>query len=227
MHRSRLHAWLEYGRGGPIRFFQHGFHHALDQVREFTVAGLSSLIVRARCAAWGYPCGRGLQAYGRVIMRGPPQGIQIRDGVQLISSSWRCTAAALGSPVRLRTFSRNARIILDKGCSLNGTSITARTQTVHIGCNSMIGPECLIIDSDFHAPWPAAERKFSPGLEHDASVRIGDNVWVGARSIILKGVTIGDNAIIAAGSVVTRSLPPDCLAAGNPARVIKENPGNR
>lgn len=55
-----------------------------------------------------------------------------------------------------------------------------------------------------------------------APVIIGDDVFIGARAIILKGVTIGDGAVIGAGSVVTKSIPPRVIAAGNPARIIKE-----
>jgi maltose O-acetyltransferase len=54
-------------------------------------------------------------------------------------------------------------------------------------------------------------------------VIIGDNVWIGERAIILKGVNIGDNAIVAAGSVVTKSIPNNSLVAGNPAKIIKQN----
>ncbi|HTB80539.1 MAG TPA: DapH/DapD/GlmU-related protein [Opitutaceae bacterium] len=79
----------------------------------------------------------------------------------------------------------------------------------------------MVVDSDFHNLWPPETRRRSPGFERDADVSIGENVWVGARSIILKGVTIGDNAVIGAGSLVTRSVPPNTLAVGNPARVVK------
>lgn len=54
-------------------------------------------------------------------------------------------------------------------------------------------------------------------------VYIGDNVWVGANVMILKGVSIGSNSVIAAGSVVTKDIPANCIAAGNPAKVVKEN----
>lgn len=54
-----------------------------------------------------------------------------------------------------------------------------------------------------------------------APIVVEDDVWVGAHSIILKGVTIGARSIIGAGSVVTKSIPADCVAAGNPCRVIK------
>ena len=57
-----------------------------------------------------------------------------------------------------------------------------------------------------------------------APIRIGNDVWIGMRSIILKGVTIGDGAVIAAGSVVTRDVPAGTLYGGNPARFIKELP---
>ena len=55
-----------------------------------------------------------------------------------------------------------------------------------------------------------------------APIEIEDDVWVGAHSIILKGVTIGARSIIGAGSVVTKSIPADCVAAGNPCKVIKQ-----
>lgn len=56
---------------------------------------------------------------------------------------------------------------------------------------------------------------------HSAPIVIGDYVFIGARCIIQKGVTIGEKAIIAAGSVVVKDIPPMCIAAGNPAKVIK------
>ena len=77
----------------------------------------------------------------------------------------------------------------------------------------------MIYDSDFH--------DLAPKTRHESSgaskpVFIGDNVWIGSRAIILKGVEIGDNAVVAAMSVVTRSVPSNSLAAGNPARVVRE-----
>lgn len=58
-------------------------------------------------------------------------------------------------------------------------------------------------------------------MEGDRPVTIGDYVWIGMNCLILKGVTIGEGAIIGAGSVVTRDVPPFCLAAGSPARVLR------
>ena len=54
-------------------------------------------------------------------------------------------------------------------------------------------------------------------------ITIGENVWIGCRALILKGVTIGDGAVVAAGAVVTKDVPANCVVAGNPAKIIKEN----
>ncbi len=59
-------------------------------------------------------------------------------------------------------------------------------------------------------------------LEESAPVVIGKNVWLGTRSIVMRGVTIGDHSVIAAGSIVTRDVPPYTLAGGSPAKVLKE-----
>ncbi len=178
---------------------------------------------RLRFKAWlfGVEVGPDVSCWGPVILgRGPGSRIRIGRGCSLVSGSRRCTASTLFAPVRLRTFSASAQILLDEGVELSGTSVTARSKTVRIGRHTMIGPNCVITDSDFHAPWPPEARRTAPGFERDADVRIGEQVWIGMGCLILKGVTVGDGAMIGAGSVVTRDVPAGCLAAGVPARVI-------
>jgi acetyltransferase-like isoleucine patch superfamily enzyme len=85
----------------------------------------------------------------------------------------------------------------------------------------MIAPNVMIMDSDFHEVGLVEDRVSAPGLESDADVAIGRNCWIGSRAIVLKGVKIGDNTIVAAGSIVTSDLPPNVLAAGAPARIIR------
>ena len=123
--------------------------------------------------------------------------------------------------VRLRTYAPTARIELEEGVQLSGTAITARSCTISIGKDTMVGPNCVITDSDFHAHWPAETRHIEPAFELDRGVSIGANVWIGMNALILKGVTIGDGAIVAAGSVVVRDVPPKAVVAGVPAKVVK------
>lgn len=93
------------------------------------------------------------------------------------------------------------------------TVIMCATQ-VHVGARSMISWNCSIFDSIGHRMW--MER--SGEAEIEEPITIGEDVWIGPYSIIMKGVTIGDNCIIGAGSVVRRDVPPNTLVYGNPAR---------
>ena len=109
-----------------------------------------------------------------------------------------------------------ARLSIGDGTSINrGVSICAQ-KSVQIGRDCGIGNDCLIFDTDFHAL----------GDVHDAAnaspVLIGDKVWLAARSVILKGVTIGDGAVICAGSVVATNVAPYTMVGGVPARVIRK-----
>jgi acetyltransferase-like isoleucine patch superfamily enzyme len=196
------------------------FRRTLEWAAERFLLSWSTLCLRLKCLLLGLQCGRGVKAYGRIILRSPGAGIEIGDDVILVSSSWRCSSAGLAHPVRLRTFSPEARIIIESGVGLNGTSITARSRTVRIGRGAMIGPDCLIMDSDFHSVWPPESRN-DCDESLDGEVTIGENVWLGARCMVLKGVIIGENSVVAAGSVVTKSMPPNVLVAGNPARIIR------
>ena len=124
-----------------------------------------------------------------------------------------------------------ARISVGANSFIGGKTSLIAASHIHIGNNSMISFDCLIIDNDSHPLLPSErlldlERHHqgrSKSWEHISCspISIGNNVWVGARSIILKGVSIGDNSVVAAGSVVTKSIPPNNLYAGNPARFIR------
>ncbi len=106
-------------------------------------------------------------------------------------------------------------IEIGDGVFLNsGVSISAH-QLVKIGNGCQIGNYTLLMDNDYHRV----------GNLHEAGVSkpiiLGNDVWLGAHVIVLKGVTIGDGAVIGAGSVVTRDIPPRAVAVGSPARVVK------
>ena len=109
-----------------------------------------------------------------------------------------------------------AEIRFCKNSGASSSMIIAHS-AIHIGEGSLIGAGCLICDSDMH------EVPLGSGKPVKcAPIRIGNHVFIGANCTILKGVTIGDGAVIGAGSVITGDIPPATLAAGQPARVIRE-----
>lgn len=194
----------------------------IDFVRESVGTAVYTSLFRLKCSLMGIPVGKNITIYGQVIIRAPWSNISFGDRVNLNSSSWRCSYSGVGNPLRLRTFLKSARIILEEGSGFGGGgSITARSQTIRIGRNTAIGPNCEFSDSDFHVTWPPEDRFRFDGTDLDAGITIGNNVWIGARTTVLKGVTIGDNCVIGAASLVTSDIPANCLAAGVPARVIK------
>ena len=94
---------------------------------------------------------------------------------------------------------------------LDGAKIT-------FGDNVFIAPGCGF----YTATHPLDVEQRNKGLEYAYPITIGNNVWIGAQSIILPGVSIGDNTVIGAGSVVTKDIPANVIAVGNPCRVIKK-----
>jgi len=90
---------------------------------------------------------------------------------------------------------------------------------VTIGDRVLVGPAVQFYGGTH--PLDAATR--GSGLEYGRPITIGDDVWLGGAAIICPGVTIGNRAVIGAGSVVTKDIPPDVIAAGNPCRVLREN----
>jgi acetyltransferase-like isoleucine patch superfamily enzyme len=148
------------------------------------------------------------------------QGSSITIGDKFSSTSdVRRGAISVYSPCHLRTM-RDAQIVIGDDVALNGTSITCRRR-IEIGKGTMVAANVIIVDSDFHRQWPPSSRKEFSRYEEDRPVSIGSDVWIGMGSIILKGSTIGNNTIIGAGSVVTGRIPPNVIAAGVPAKVLR------
>lgn len=183
-------------------------------------AGTAAL--RLKALLFGVELGKNVRACGPVIVgRWPGSRIVIGEGCCLVSSSRRATASTLAAPVRFRTFSSQALIELGPGVECSGTSFAVRSTSIIVGHHTLFGPDCAVMDADFHALLPVETRHIDPGMERDAPVHIGPHVWVGMRSLILKGVTIGEGAVVAAGSVVVKDVPPRTLVAGVPAKFVK------
>ena len=107
-----------------------------------------------------------------------------------------------------------AKLELGNKSFINVDSKIYCKDNIKIGNNTFIGEEVIIRDTDEHCINESCNTK---------PIIIGNNVWIGMRSIILKGITIGDGAVIASGSIVTKNVPPNTLVGGNPAKIIKEN----
>jgi acetyltransferase-like isoleucine patch superfamily enzyme len=125
-----------------------------------------------------------------------------------------------------------SRISLADRVLLGGGSLIDCALSVTIECDVLISYACIIADADNHSVFPEYRVNdlltWMDGRRHDwshtemAPIRICQGAWIGARSIILKGVTIGAGAVVGMGSVVTNDVPPRTIVAGNPARVIRE-----
>lgn len=113
-----------------------------------------------------------------------------------------------------------ASIDIGKAVGMSGVTIYAR-EGIRIGDKTLIGANTKILDNDFHPVDPNVRQKTPGSNMRSAPIQIGDNVFIGCNCLILKGVTIGDNTTIGAGSVVTKNIPANCIAGGNPAIVIK------
>ena len=162
----------------------------------------------------------GIHFYGLpIVTLAPNSHLEIGRGATLCSRS-HDTALGINHPVVLRTLWPGAKLVLGSGVRMSGTTICA-AKSIVIGDRCVIGANVTIVDTDFHSLDPAVR---SSQKDADAAqtrpVKIGCDVFIGGGSYILKGVCVGDGAVIGAASVVTRSVPPRSIFAGNPARQI-------
>jgi maltose O-acetyltransferase len=132
----------------------------------------------------------------------------------------------IGERVQLYSTVATLELVAEQGGTLEirertlvnfGCSIVASGHVV-IGARTHIGPHTMILDNAYHRLEPERRLERPP----PEPIFIGDNVWIGARSIVLPGVTIGSDSAVGAGSVVTRNVPDRTLVAGVPARVIRQ-----
>lgn len=125
----------------------------------------------------------------------------------------------------IHTVTEDSTITIGNNVGISSACIWAQT-SISIGNNVNIGGDCLIMDSDAHPhDYLKRRRDYAEKLVMNEipsePIVIEDDVWIGARCQVLKGVRIGARSIIAAGSIITKDVPEDCVAAGVPARVIK------
>ncbi len=147
------------------------------------------------------------------FQRFPTTTIQIGDNCRFLSRI-NSNLIGINRPCSISTINSNyhAKIEIGNYCGFSGTVIGA-FRYIKLGSNVRCGANTLITDADWHLDDP---RSGEP-----KPVIIGDNVWLGEGVKVLKGVTIGENSVIGAGSVVTKDIPANVIAAGNPCRVIR------
>ncbi len=146
------------------------------------------------------------------------------DGVGTVSIGGSVTLGYSKAPrygngeILLQARRKTARIEIGSHTATSNNVTLIANDLIEIGENCLIGDLVSIVDSDFHAI-DLNMRKKSNG--ETKPVFIGDNVWLGSRVMVFKGVSIGENSVIAAGSIVSKSIPGNVVAGGIPAKVIR------
>lgn len=200
---------------------------ALQNIRKIT------FLQKCKTMLLKWRCGKHLQTDGNIriigklpVTKTPGSGKIVLGKKVVLNSDAKGSNTALTFNCTL-VCGLTGSIEIGDNTMLNGVSITAYDK-VAIGKNCQIASCTFISDTDFHPVDPITREKEANGHKIDHSkvnkkpVIIGNNVWIGWGTIILKGVTIGDNSIIAAGSVVLKDVPPNVLYGGNPATFKKD-----
>jgi maltose O-acetyltransferase len=148
-----------------------------------------------------------VRLWGRPVVRNDGQMI-IGNRVRLVSTI---------TPLEL-VAERGGILEIGESTFVNYGCSIAATELVRIGPRCNIGTYVIMMDNDYHRLEPERRNEMPPS----APIILEENVWLGGRAIILRGVTIGAHSVVGAGSVVTRDVPPRTVVAGIPARVIRE-----
>jgi acetyltransferase-like isoleucine patch superfamily enzyme len=168
----------------------------------------------------GIEWGRNWKIYGvPIIQKHRLSVMRFGPGLSLRSSA-RSNPLGLNHPVILCTWKAGSALEIGNNFAMTGGTLCA-AEKITIGINVNVGANTTIIDTDFH-PLDREGRRLDPQGSKGKQICIEDEVFIGMNSIILKGVTIGKGSVIGAGSVVTKSIPAGVIAAGNPARIIKD-----
>lgn len=162
----------------------------------------------------------GWRLYGvPVVQKHRRSTLTIGAGMEL-RSTVRSNPLGPAHPVILSTRRPGARLVIGDGFRMTGGSIVCE-EAVTIGDRVTVGCNSIVADTDFH-PLEVAQRHADFLGGATAPVVIGDDVFIGMNVQVLKGVRLGNGCVIGAGSVVTQDVPPGAIAAGSPARVIRE-----
>lgn len=201
----------------------HRLKQALNPLQKENIRNVlySPFIVRdfLLCAFWGIRMPRGMRLRGVPIISQSRRGSVLVGSCFIAVSSARYNSIGLIQRVVIKTLGPNARIDIGNNVGVSGVTLSARSSIV-IGDNVLLGSGVLITDNDAHPIKP--EDRHDPSRTLISPIVIEDEVFIGARAIILKGVRIGRGSVVAAGSVVSRDVPARTVVAGNPAQEVKK-----
>lgn len=184
---------------------------------------------RLKFQIMGISYGKNMVVYNKVFVN-----VEIRANVKIghnfmMTSGWGVNPLCRNLKAMIH-LEPEATLTIGDNTGMSSPCIWSKT-SITIGNHVKVGGDCVIMDTDCHnLDWRIRRsnnkdeynRSIDGATANSAPIVIDDDVLIGARCIILKGVSIGARSIIAAGSVVTKSIPADCIAGGNPARVIKQ-----
>ena len=172
-------------------------------------------ITRAYLRLRGAELGRNVRCNGFPLVKIREGGrLVIGDDVQINAAPWGNAHVIAGSTNFF--VAEGAELRIGNRTGISGSRIVAM-ERITIGEECMIGAGCLICDSDMHEIPLSSENPIRV-----KPIQIGNQVFLGAQSVILKGVTLGDRCIIGAGSVATKSFATDAITGGNPARLLNK-----
>jgi acetyltransferase-like isoleucine patch superfamily enzyme len=139
----------------------------------------------------------------------------------LLCSRAESTALGVSHPIIIRTFRTGSKIHIGDNVRMSGTTICSDNE-IFIGDRCVIGSDVIIADTDFHSLIPEIRSSSNDKKgSKNKPIYIGNDVFIGAKSIILKGTNLGNNVVVGAGSVVTGEFEDNLIIAGNPAKAIK------
>jgi acetyltransferase-like isoleucine patch superfamily enzyme len=176
--------------------------------------------VRLLFALNGIAWGSGWRVHGVPIIQKHRHSQMIFGPGLGLRSSVRSNPLGPNHPVVLTTWQAGAVLEIGANFAMTGGTICA-TKRIIIKNNVTVGANTTIADTDFHPLHPEV-RRLHPQEAQTAPILIEDSVFIGTNCLILKGVTIGQGSVVGAGSVVTKDVPPNVIAAGNPARIVRE-----
>lgn len=192
-----------------IRYYNKIINH-LDQLYNF-----------CRLRSYGIKFGKNCTIHGNLKIK-LFDSAKVIIGDNFYCSSGRIINALACHKIGCLYATENAVISIGNNCGMSSPIIWCHKK-VTIGNNVKLGANVIIIDTDAHNLDYLKRRDSNTDFGNEKEVKIGDDVLIGMNCIVLKGVSIGDRSVIGAGSVVTTSIPSDCIAAGNPAKIIRKN----